>query len=124
MTNMSYMFYYAGDSMSDLSKWNTSKVTDMNHMFSHIRYWNGSEGLSKWDVSKVKNFQEMFSGSVFFNLDLTDWKPKTVRVSGSCDDVHNMFWGTWLSCSKVDSIMKAWFEGALSCTSSNAGCKT
>jgi surface protein len=35
----------------DISKWNTSKVTDMSQMFYYARYFN--QNLSQWDITTV-----------------------------------------------------------------------
>ena len=59
---MDSMFYNCRSLTSlDLSKWNTSKVTNMNNMF------NGCSGLtsldlSKWDISEGTIITNMFSG--------------------------------------------------------------
>ena len=67
MTDMSYMFYNAGRnastwSIGDLSGWNTSKVTNMQDIFSGAGY-NASSfnlNLSNWNTSKVTSMQDMF----------------------------------------------------------------
>ena len=43
----------------DISKWDVSRVIDMNHMFSHASSFHGD--ISKWDVSKVTDMIGMFS---------------------------------------------------------------
>lgn len=57
----------------DLSKWDTSKVTDCSSMFEKSNF-NGN--ISKWDVSKVWTFRNMFADSWFTdkNSNFKDWK--------------------------------------------------
>ena len=43
----------------DISNWDVSNVTDMNHMFEDATSFNQS--LNKWNVSNVTNMAWMFS---------------------------------------------------------------
>ena len=56
----------------DLSKWDVSRVTNMQDMFSSASAFNGD--ISKWDVSRVTNMISMFSSinsrASSFNLSL------------------------------------------------------
>jgi len=54
--NMSYMFYRCYN-IPDISKWNTSNVTDMSYMF--YRCYNIPD-ISKWNTSNVNNMSYMF----------------------------------------------------------------
>lgn len=54
----------------DVSKVCTSKITNMNYMFSSSQF-NGD--ISNWDVSSVTNMGGMFIGSDNFNQDLSNW---------------------------------------------------
>ena len=59
VVNMRAMF--AGTKFNqDISKWDTSKVTDMSHMFSGATAFN--QPLNNWDVSNVTNMSYMFAG--------------------------------------------------------------
>jgi len=54
----------------DISKWNTSNVTNMNGMFSHC---NNIPDISKWNISNINNFNlsNLKSGiiyNIFFHL--------------------------------------------------------
>ena len=70
ITNMSYMFGYAGYNSSrfelDLSSWDTSRVKNMSYMFNYAGYnasaWNIGD-LSNWNTSRVTNMNSMFQGA-------------------------------------------------------------
>ena len=49
----------------DISNWDTSSVTNMNHMFHYAESFN--QPLNKWNVSKVTNMCSMFSSASSFN---------------------------------------------------------
>ena len=57
---MRRMFYFCENFESDLSRWNTSKVENMNGMFMFCRKLKCD--LSDWDVSKVKDNEDIFVG--------------------------------------------------------------
>jgi len=74
VTNMDGMFF--GSSFSgDISKWDVSKVTNMEDMFYSSRF-NGD--ISKWNVGKVKSMKGMFERSEF-NRDISKWNVKNVK---------------------------------------------
>ena len=54
----------------DISKWNVSKVWNMEGMFA-FSYFNGD--ISKWDVSNVYDMRRMFAYSEF-NGDISEWR--------------------------------------------------
>uniref|UniRef100_A0A6C0ADE8 BspA family leucine-rich repeat surface protein n=1 Tax=viral metagenome TaxID=1070528 RepID=A0A6C0ADE8_9ZZZZ len=60
---------YAFTKYGDISKWDTSSVTDMSEMFSYSQF-NGN--ISKWDTSNVTNMSHMFSYSQF-NGNISKW---------------------------------------------------
>ena len=61
VTNMSYMFSGVKLSSLDLSKFDTSKATDMNHMFYRCTELTKLD-LTKFKTSKVTNMANMFDG--------------------------------------------------------------
>ena len=72
----------------------TSKVTDMNSMFSRCRNIT-SLVLSGWDVSNVTNMFDMFGGCISLtSLDLSGWNTSKVT------DMSNMF----SSCRSLTSL--------------------
>ncbi|MCK8462206.1 BspA family leucine-rich repeat surface protein, partial [Mycoplasma capricolum subsp. capricolum] len=50
---------------SEVLNWDTSKVTDMEKMFSGATSFN--QNISMWNVSNVKNMEQMFEGAEKFN---------------------------------------------------------
>ena len=60
----------------DLSKFNTSNVTDMNHMFRECKAT--SIGLSNFDTSKVTTMQHMFNQCEATSLDLSNFDTSKV----------------------------------------------
>jgi len=83
ITNMSELFDYGyyydkynidinriwENSNNDISKWDTSNVTNMVEMFSSGGF-NGD--ISKWDISNVDSMSWMFAGSDFLQ-DISIW---------------------------------------------------
>ena len=66
---MTIMFTYSIFN-SDISAWDTSKVTTMRNMFANSEFNNN---ISKWNVSNVKDMSYMFASSKF-NGDISNWK--------------------------------------------------
>ena len=63
MISMAYMF--AGATFhGDISRWDVSRVTDMNSMFTTATKFDCN--ISKWDVSKVTNMDKMFKNAALF----------------------------------------------------------
>ena len=46
----------------DISKWNTSKVTNMSYMFAESKF---NSDISEWNTSMVQNIDSMFNSSKF-----------------------------------------------------------
>jgi surface protein len=76
VTNMKYMFHGCDPFNSNLSRWDTSKVTDMSYMFAYCAKFESD--LSQWDVSQVTNMKYMFYGCRLFNSNLSRWDTSKV----------------------------------------------
>ena len=62
VTDMKAMFWECNSliSLPDISKWDTSNVTAMNHMFFGCRSLISLPDISKWNTSKVSDKKFMF----------------------------------------------------------------
>jgi surface protein len=60
----------------DLSRWDVSKVTDMEEIFFNASAFN--KDISSWNVSKVTMFSQMFYKALKFNQDLSPWRLNSV----------------------------------------------
>ena len=77
----------------NISKWDVSSATNMNHMFAGGASFNGD--ISKWDVSTVTCMARMFMGKLRntksalsnFKCDISKWDVSSVN------DMSGMFWG-------------------------------
>nr|WP_308431638.1 BspA family leucine-rich repeat surface protein [Mycoplasmopsis bovis] len=70
-------FLVQEDFNQDISKWNTSNVTEMDGMFWDATNFN--QDLNSWNVEKVTSMINMFSNTKKFNSNLDNWKPKSIR---------------------------------------------
>jgi len=71
VTDMSGMFTQTGVEVLDLSKFDTSKVTNMSTMFS-FNSMHLKKIIGKFDTSKVTNMNQMFYGSSSSNASTID----------------------------------------------------
>ena len=55
------MFYRAKSFNQSIDKWDTSRVENMNYMFSGAKSFN--QPIDKWDTSRVENMNYMFDGA-------------------------------------------------------------
>lgn len=70
ITDMSHLFqdsFFNGN----INEWDTSNVTDMSSMFYGAKNFN--QPLDKWNVSNVLYMSEMFKGAENFNQPLNNW---------------------------------------------------
>ena len=79
VTDMSHMFEDATLVNPDVSKWNTSKVTGMSSMFGDATLANPD--VSKWNTSKVTNMHMVFFGSGIKKADFSKWDVSKVMES-------------------------------------------
>ena len=98
VTNMQWMFYGCTSlaTISGLSSWNTSNVTDMNYMFSGCHSLTSIADLSNWDTSNVTNMDSIFEDCLKLTSigDLSNWDTSKVT------NMQSMFSG----CLKLTSI--------------------
>lgn len=71
VTLMGAMFSNAPLFNSNLAGWNVSNVTSMSSMFANATSFNGT--VAGWDVTSLEDANYMFDGAVNFNQPLTDW---------------------------------------------------
>ena len=105
VTDMSYMFYYAGNTSNEstmtitgLDNWDVSSVTNMSYMFREAGYYTEVFeiiGLDSWNVSNVTDMSYMFDSAGYFATtwsigDLSGWKDKVSSVT----DMEKMFYRT------------------------------
>ncbi|KIM13944.1 BspA family leucine-rich repeat surface protein [Mycoplasma capricolum] len=101
ITDMSYAFYNTTWFDSEkISKWNTSKVTNMEGMFGLAKSFD--QDLSEWDVSKVVNFKDMFNGAEKFNN-----KGKSLNWNSKLKSAKNMQ-GMFKSTDLFDQDISDW----------------
>lgn len=60
----------------DVTKVNTSEITDMRHLFSFKLLFN--QDISEWDVSNVTDMSWMFNEAHSFNQDISKWNVNNV----------------------------------------------
>ena len=79
----------------DISSWDVSNVTNMRQMFSYTYFFN--QDLSAWDVSNVTSMVGMFSYASSFNQDLSSWDVSNVtNMSGMFNESSfNQDLSTW-----------------------------
>ena len=84
--DMSNLFHkFEGILKIDVSKWNTSNVTDMHYMFKGCINLEKIVGIENWDVSNVTDMKGMFYYCKSFNQDISNWNVSKVK------DTNNMF---------------------------------
>ena len=69
-------------SLPDISKWNTSSVTNMSNMFYNCSGLQNLPDISKWNISKVKDISYMFYKC--YNLkslpDISKWNVVLLKI--------------------------------------------
>ena len=81
ISDMGYMFCRCKNFKSDLSRWDVSRVTNMQCMFDGCESFNSD--LADWNVSNVDDMINMFDKCDSFNYDLSSWDiSKTAKYKG------------------------------------------
>lgn len=88
--------FYDCESLTDISAlkdWNTSNVTNTDHMFYDCKSLTDISSLKDWDTENVENMKEMFDGCAA----LTDISPLKNWSTAKLTDTSRMFAG----CDKL-----------------------
>ena len=83
ITDMSGLFKDKINFNDDIGNWDTSKVTTMKCMFHEANMFN--QDIRNWDTSNVVNMKSMFEYAIKFNQDISEWNTHSVT------DMSGMF---------------------------------
>lgn len=78
ITDMSHLFSHSKFN-GDISKWDTSKVTTMKSMFERSLFTGVNGDIGNWDTSKVTNMSKMFYEGKGYTGNLSNWNFKNVK---------------------------------------------
>ncbi len=105
------------DEEIELSEIDTSKITDMSHLFEptlssgeQARFF--FEGIEDWDVSNVTDMSYMFCYARNFNADISKWnvsKVKTMRGMFQFASSFNQDIGMW-NVSNVENMASMFYD--------------
>jgi surface protein len=84
----------------DISRWDTSSVTNMYQMFQHAHVFN--QDLGAWDTSSVTDMVRMFAFNNAFNKDIRTWDTSSVPVSKVAGMFHNA--NAWQALYERDPV--------------------
>ena len=71
VTDMSGMFYCAINFNQPIGEWDVSNVTDMSNMFYYAESFN--QPIGDWNVSMVTEMSHMFGDAHRFNQSISNW---------------------------------------------------
>ena len=129
---------FVGSANPDISKWDTSSVTNMQGMFSGASAFN--QDIGSWNTAQVTNMEYMFSGASAFNQDIGSWNTAQVtnmRSMFSYASAFNHYIGDWDTSKLYTSTRYSYifrgataFQAKYTCVSSSSynvkpsSCKT
>ena len=97
ITDMSDLFLASErKNFKGIETWNTSKVENMESMFSYAKYFN--EDISTWDVTNTYYFSNMFYCATSFNQNLSKWNMR-IEYKHDCTEtstyeyIRDIFYG-------------------------------
>ncbi len=88
ITNMEKLFSCCSLFNENISQWNVSNVTDMNYMFYQTKNFN--QPIGNWDVSNVMYMYNLFSCSNF-NQNISSWNISNVIDISYAFQENNLF---------------------------------
>ena|GEM_PF-2336674 len=89
VTDMSSIFKDATSFNQDIGSWDVSNVTDMGNMFWGATSFN--QDIGNWDVSNVTNMKNIFAEVPPFNQDIGSWDVSSVTNMGGMFYYANSF---------------------------------
>ena len=105
-TNMNHMFFGCKNmNFESLENWDVSNVEDMSYMFTGTNI-TGKE-IENWDVSNVENMSSMFEYCTNFNCDLSKWNVSKVKYATTMFSDCNNFTGQSLEKWNIKSVTLA-----------------
>ena len=97
ITRLSYLFCCCKiTSIPDISKWDTSNVESIDHMFLHCFNLKSLPDISKWNTSNIKYFTNLFSDckNLEYIPDISKWDTNNLQ------DMKGLF----AACSSLKSL--------------------
>ena len=95
ITDMSYLFYRCQSltSLPDISNWNTKNVTNLGYMFALCTKLTSLPNISKWNISNATDINHLFSqcNSLLSIPDISNWDCKNIT------NFSHLFYG----CNKL-----------------------
>lgn len=99
VSDMSSLFENQSSFNQNISSWDVSSVTDMSWMFEQAFSFN--QDIGNWDVSGVTDMDKMFKDATTFNYDLSNWcvselsfEPSDFSLNSALTASNHPVWGT------------------------------
>jgi len=110
ITNMTNLFIGKNSFNDDISTWDVSNVTSMNVMFMDATAFN--QDIGNWDVSNVTDMSGMFISASSFNQDIGNWDVSSVTIMTTMffdATTFNQDIGNW-DVSNVTSMYNMFYD--------------